>query len=165
MKSVSMAHVIFAPRVENYNVSNTEYYILQRIWRVVRARHFTIQHTSSYLHESSRHLSTHQICFFRFVRTLLTKCTALQRKIETPLSCWCVLISANVHDRSSIWQIIEEAQEVGGQLRRLELVKISRVQNNLAHELAQFSITSRESQCFFACFPEWVHTLSCKDAT
>ena len=54
-------------------------------------------------------------------------------------------LRVNVRDRSSIWQIIEESQEVGGQLRMLELVKISRVQNNLAQELAQFSITSRES--------------------
>ena len=40
--------------------------------------------------------------------------------------------------RSSIWPIIEEAREVGGQLRSLA-IKISIVQNNLAYELAQFA--------------------------
>jgi hypothetical protein len=68
-------------------------------------------------------------------------------------------------DRSSIWPIIEETQEVGGLLRSLVTIKISRVQNNLAHELAQFAIKSRECQCIFACFPEWVSSLSCKDVT
>ena len=86
--------------------------------------------------------------------------------LESDCHSMVAKLRANVRDRSSIWQIIEEAQEVGGQLRRLELVKISRVQNNLPHELAQFSITSRESRCFFfSCFLEWVSSLSCKDIT
>jgi hypothetical protein len=37
---------------------------------------------------------------------------------------------------------------VGGQLCRVDFVKISRVHNNLAHELAQFSIRSKECQTF-----------------
>jgi hypothetical protein len=62
------------------------------------------------------------------------------------------------------WPIIEEAREVGDQLRSLA-IKISRVQNNLAYELAQFAIKSRSVSVFFACFPEWVSSLSCKDVT
>ena len=46
-----------------------------------------------------------------------------------------------------------------------EVVKISRDQNNVMHELARFATRSRECQCFFACFPEWVVSLSCKDVT
>ena len=66
-------------------------------------------------------------------------------------------------DRSQLWQIIEETREVGGQLNRLQVIKISRDQNILTYELAQFAIKSRMYRCFFACFPEWVVSLSCKD--
>ena len=51
------------------------------------------------------------------------------------------------------------------QLCKLEVVKISRDQNNLAHELARFASRSRECQCFFDRFPDWVVSLSCKDVT
>ena len=43
-------------------------------------------------------------------------------------------------------------RDVYGQLRRLEMVKISRVQNNLAHELAQFAIRFRKCQYIFPHF-------------
>ena len=73
-------------------------------------------------------------------------------------------LRATGRDRSQLWQIIEETREVGGQLNRLQVVEISRDQNFLPHELAQFAIKSRMCRCFFfACFPEWVVSLSCKD--
>jgi hypothetical protein len=39
--------------------------------------------------------------------------------------------------------------DAGIQLCQLEVVKISRDQNNVTHELAHFAIRSWESQCFF----------------
>ena len=39
-------------------------------------------------------------------------------------------------DRSQLWQIIEETREVGGQLNRLQVIKISRDQSFLTYELA-----------------------------
>jgi len=75
-------------------------------------------------------------------------------------------LQAKIHDCSVLWQVIEEARDVGGQLRRMDTVKISRDQNKLAHELVQFAIRFRKCQSFFfACFPEWVKSLSCKYAT
>ena len=53
-------------------------------------------------------------------------------------------LKENTRDRSSIWQLIEGACKVWGQLSRIEFSQISRVQNNLAHDLAQFAIRSRE---------------------
>jgi hypothetical protein len=50
----------------------------------------------------------------------------------------------------------------GGQLRKLETVKISRDRNKskVACSLAQFaSIRFRKSLFFFACFSEWVQLL------
>ena len=85
--------------------------------------------------------------------------------LESDCSSVVAKLRSKARDRSTIWQFIEETHEVGDQLERLEWPKISRVQNNLAHELAQYAIRSRLCECFFACFPEWVHTLSCKDAT
>jgi hypothetical protein len=56
--------------------------------------------------------------------------------------------------------------DAGIQLCQLEVVKISRDQNNVTHELAHFAIRSWESPCFFfACFSEWVVSLSCNDVT
>jgi hypothetical protein len=68
------------------------------------------------------------------------------------LSVGGVQASGNGRDCSQLWQIIEEMREVGDQLNRLKVIKISRDQNVLAHELAQFAIKSRMSQCSFACF-------------
>ena len=42
--------------------------------------------------------------------------------LESDCHSMVAKLRANVRDRSSIWQIIEEAQEVGGQLRRMELL-------------------------------------------
>jgi hypothetical protein len=64
-----------------------------------------------------------------------------------------------------IWQFIDETRAVGAQVCKLEIIKISRKQNNLAHELVQFAISFKDCQCFFSCFPEWIISLSCKDIT
>jgi hypothetical protein len=52
-------------------------------------------------------------------------------------------------DRSILWQFIDETRAMGSQLCKLEFFKISREQNNLAHELAQFAISFKDCQCFF----------------
>lgn len=50
-------------------------------------------------------------------------------------------IQAIERDHSQLWQIIEETQEIGGQLNRLHVTKISRDQNNLAHEFSNRLVT------------------------
>ena len=45
----------------------------------------------------------------------------------------------------------------------LQVVKISRNQNNVAHELAHFALRSSRSQVFFSSFPEFVISLGCND--
>jgi hypothetical protein len=45
----------------------------------------------------------------------------------------------------------------------LEIAKISRNQNNVAHELPHFAIRSGLSQVFFASFPDFVLSLVCND--
>ena len=72
---------------------------------------------------------------------------------------------AKGYDRSALWNVFAMMHDAGSQLCKLEVVKISRDQNNLAHELARFASRSRECQCFFDCFPDWVVSLSCKDVT
>ena len=49
------------------------------------------------------------------------------------------------------------------ELCRLDIVKISRSQNNAAHRLAHFAIRSSCSEVFFNCFPEFVVSIACKD--
>jgi hypothetical protein len=51
------------------------------------------------------------------------------------------------------------------ELCRLEMVKISRSQDNVAHELAHFAIRSGCSEVFFASFPEFVLCRVCNDTT
>jgi ribonuclease HI len=64
-------------------------------------------------------------------------------------------------DRSALWNVFAEMHDVGRQLCKLEVIKISRDQNNMAHELARFASRSRECQCFFClfsrvgCVPLW----------
>jgi hypothetical protein len=53
-------------------------------------------------------------------------------------------------DRSALWQVIAEIQDdVGSQLGKLKIFKMSRDQKNMAHELAQDAIRSRSCLCFF----------------
>ena len=81
----------------------------------------------------------------------------------------CQLVVAKFYakgcDRSVLWNVLAMMHEAGSQLCKLEVVKINRDQNNLAHELAHFASRSRECQCFFDCFPDWVVFLSCNDVT
>jgi hypothetical protein len=68
----------------------------------------------------------------------------------------CQTVVSKLHaagcDRSILWQFIDEARAVGAQVCKLEIIKISRKQNNLAHELAQFAISFKDCQCFFCLF-------------
>jgi ribonuclease HI len=87
--------------------------------------------------------------------------------IPMTLESDCQTVVSKLHaagrDRSILWQFIDETRAVGSQLCKLEFFYISREQNNLAYELAQFAISFKDCQCFFACFPEWIVSLSCKD--
>jgi hypothetical protein len=81
----------------------------------------------------------------------------------------CQMVVAKFHskgcDRSALWNVFMMMHDTDSQLCKLEVVKISRDQNNLAHELARFASRSRWCQCFFAYFLDWVVSLSCKDVT
>ena len=46
------------------------------------------------------------------------------------------------------WSILHEALQAMEDLHSLEVVKISRSQNNVAHELAHFALRSGSSQVF-----------------
>ena len=50
----------------------------------------------------------------------------------------------------------DEARRDMMDLCSLQVVKISRNQNNVAHELAHFALRSSRSQVFFSSFPEFV---------
>ena len=69
----------------------------------------------------------------------------------------CVIVLPNTKllvkgcDRSALWQVIAEIQDVGSQLGKLEIFKMSRDQNNVAHEFTCFATRSKECECFFAC--------------
>ena len=63
------------------------------------------------------------------------------------------------------WSILHEARHTMEDLRSLEVVKISRSQNNVAHELAHFALRSGSSQVFFGFFSEFVQFLVCNDTT
>lgn len=70
----------------------------------------------------------------------------------------CQTVVSKLHaagrNRSILWQFIDEtrAMHMGAQVCKLEIIKISRKQNNLAHELAQFAISFKDCQCFFCLF-------------
>ena len=58
---------------------------------------------------------------------------------------------------------MREAQIAMEELSSLDIVKIGRSQNNVAHELAHFAIRSGHSEVFFASLPEFVLSLVCDD--
>jgi hypothetical protein len=87
--------------------------------------------------------------------------------IPTVLETDCAVVTEklnnNTKDRSLDRSLIREAQLDMEELCRLEIVKISRCQNNVAHELAHFAIRSARSEVFFSSFPEFVVSLVCND--
>jgi hypothetical protein len=76
--------------------------------------------------------------------------------IPMTLESDCQTVVSKLHaaglDRSILWQFIVEMRAVGSHLCKLEIIKISREQNNLAYELAQFAISFKDCQCFFCLF-------------
>jgi ribonuclease HI len=83
---------------------------------------------------------------------LETDCAVVVGKLRNP-----------VQDRSLIWSTIQEATVGMEDLCRVEVLKISRAQNNTAHQLAHYAIRSSSSQVFFSSFPEFVVSLACKN--
>jgi ribonuclease HI len=68
----------------------------------------------------------------------------------------CQTVVAKFHikgcDRSALWNVFVEMHDVGSQLCKLEVIKISRDHNNMTHELACFASRYRECQCFLLVF-------------
>ena len=60
-------------------------------------------------------------------------------------------LKRNGQDRSISWSLSREARMATEDLCGLEIAKINRSQNNVAHELAHFAIRSGRSEvfCFF----------------
>ena len=79
----------------------------------------------------------------------------------------CVVVAAKLkntdQDRSVGWSLVREAQIAMEELSSLDIVKIGRSQNNVAHELAHFAIRSGRSEVFFVSFHEFVFSLVCND--
>jgi len=76
--------------------------------------------------------------------------------IPTVLKTDCAVVAEklnnNTKDRSLDRSLIREAHLDMEGICRLEIVKISRCQNNVAHELAHFAIKSGRSEVFFFLF-------------
>jgi len=72
--------------------------------------------------------------------------------LETDCAVVAAKLKSNVQDRSIGWSLIREARMAMEDLCRLEIAKISRSQNNVAHELAHFAIRSGRSEVFFLLF-------------
>ena len=70
-------------------------------------------------------------------------------------------LKSREQDRSLVWLILQEARLHMVDLCSLDVVKISRCQNNVAHELVHFG--SGRSQVFFGSFPDFVLSLVCND--
>ena len=68
----------------------------------------------------------------------------------------CAVVAAKLkntdQDRLVGWSLVHEAQIAMEELSGLEIVKIGRCHNNVAHELAHFAIRSGRSEVFFLLF-------------
>ena len=85
--------------------------------------------------------------------------------LETDCAVIAEKLKSKEKDRSVAWSILHEALQAMEDLHSLEVVKISRSQNNVAHELAHFALRSGSSQVFFGFFSEFVQFLVCNDTT
>lgn len=86
---------------------------------------------------------------------LETDCAVLADKLK----------KTGMQDRSVAWVLVRDAWADKEELCSLEVIKISRYKNNVAHELAHYAIRTGLSQVFFSSFPEFFLTLACKDIT
>ena len=68
----------------------------------------------------------------------------------------CAMVAAKLkntdQDRLVGWSLVHEAQIAMEELSSLDIVKIGRSQNNVAHELAHLAIWSGRSEVFFLFF-------------
>ena len=87
---------------------------------------------------------------------LATRWPDVPMVLETDSAVVAAKLKSNVMDRSVGWSLVQEARTNLEELCRLEIAKISRSQNNVAHELAHFAIRSGRSEVLFASFPEFV---------
>ena len=85
--------------------------------------------------------------------------------LETDSAMVAARLKSNVMDRSVGWFLGREARTNMEELCRLEIAKISRSKNNVAHELVHFAIRSGRSEVFFASFPKFVLSRVCNDTT
>ena len=68
--------------------------------------------------------------------------------IETDCASVVERLKSKEQDRSVTWSLIHEVRLAMEDLCSLDVVKISRSQNNVAHELAHFAIRSGHSKFF-----------------
>jgi ribonuclease HI len=85
--------------------------------------------------------------------------------LETDSAVVAAKLKSSVMDRSVGWSIVREVRMYMEELFSLDIVKISRSQNYVAHELAHLAIRSGRSEVFFAFFPEFVLSRVCNDIT
>ena len=77
-------------------------------------------------------------------------------KTHMVLKTDCDVVAAKLNntdqDRSVGWSLVHESQIAMEELSGLDIVKIGRCHNNVAHELAHFTIRSGHSEVFFLLF-------------
>ena len=77
-------------------------------------------------------------------------------KTHMVLKTDCAVVAAKLkntdQDRSVGWSLMRKAQIAMEELSSLDIVKIGRSKNNVAHELAHFAIRSGRSEVFFLLF-------------
>lgn len=83
--------------------------------------------------------------------------------VETDCAVIAEKLKSKEKDRSVAWSIMHEAQLAVEDLHSLEVVKVSRSQNNVAPEVAHYALRSGSSQVFFCFFPKFVQSLVCND--
>jgi hypothetical protein len=83
--------------------------------------------------------------------------------LETDCAMVAAKLKNTIQDHSVGWSLVHEAQVAMEELSSLDIVKIGRSQNNVAHELAHFAIRSVRSEVFFASFLEFVLSLDCNN--
>ena len=83
--------------------------------------------------------------------------------LETDYAVVAEKLRNSTQDRFLLWFTLQEATLGMEDLCRVEVLKISRDQNNVAHQLAHYAIRSSSSQFFFSSFPEFVVSLACND--
>lgn len=97
--------------------------------------------------------------------TLAVRWSDIPMVLETDCATIADGLKNHSLDHSINWSILSALRLRMEEFQSVNIVKISRSQNNVAHQLAHFAIRSGRSEVFFSSFPEFVVSLACNDTT